>query len=853
MKTRNPLHSARLPATRLLAGTFLAGLAAIAQPALAQDDTAQDDDHGLGEIVVTARYVAENVQDTPIAITAKTDEQLAAANVTSTGDLGALVPNLYTMPPDSQSASAPTVSLRGVQQGAGGVQSIAVPPAVAIYTDDVYHSTVAGSQLDFTDVVRVEVNRGPQSTLSGNASIAGSIKLFTQDPKGDGSGFVSLSYGSRNHMEGSGAIDVGITPTLAIRALGHFDRQTGHVNRLDFTCMMDKLGTPELAGTLPYFQPDSGKKDCVIGHLGGGNKAFGQVKVQWTPTDRVRLLLTASHREDDLEETPQVALAYNSFCVQPTPDHPGGIGPQPCSGSALAQLYNLAAYNQYGIIIDGRFNPPKRNGGVYDTYATNCRPNIDLSAQIPNLGLSFPAGFSEGFCFSQRKQERHTLASAKLEAELTDNINMTAIGAYTDYSNEYSQEGDQSPLAGAISHFVNLDKMWSGELRFDGKLFNDKLQWVLGGFTVETEGFQNNLVSYLNIQQLSSVRGLNKSSSGFAHLDYNITDAWRISGGGRYTHTDIAITIDNPDAGVELFEPRHSVQNRWDWLISTDYKINDDILLYANAASGSRPPGLTTIVANARQVAPTSDKSLISYEAGIKADLFDRRLRANLTAFYLDYQKLSTSATGTQCLNEPGTGQATYFNILYTEPAAIQACADAYGANPVPTRYAYNVGIPATVKGFEWELSAIPVDGLHLDWSGGYNKFTSGAEPGKPGYLFPGNLRQPEWNMHADIFYDIETSAGTFTPRLDWIWQSKQTYDMASSARAPLDKLVVDPYSVWNAQIVYKSPDRDWSATLAVTNLADKFYHYLVLSGSFDDQTRVAEPREWKLTLRKQF
>ncbi len=849
----NSFHSGRVLGRRLLAGTVLTGLATLGQPAWAQDDTAQANSGALEEIVVTARYVAESVQDTPIAITAKTNEQLEAANVTNTGTLGAIVPNLYTMPPDSQSASAPTISLRGVQQGAGGVQSIAVPPAVAIYTDDVYHSTVAGSELDFTDVVRVEVNRGPQSTLSGNASIAGSIKLFTQDPKGDGSGFVSLGYGSRDHMEAAGAFDIGLSPTLALRAFGHFDKQRGFGNRLDFTCMMDKQGTPELAGTLPYYQPDSGRKDCVIGHLGGGEKAYGQVKLQWMPTDRIKLLLTASHREDDLEETPEVALRYNSFCVQPTPDHPGGIGPQPCTGSALAQLYNLAAYNQYGVIIDGRFRPPERNGGIYDTYATNCRPSIDLTAQIPNLGLSFPSGYSDGFCFSQRKLARHTLVSGKLEAALTDDINMTAIGAYTEYSNEYSQEGDQTPLAGALSHFINLDNMYSGELRFDGKLFDDKLQWVLGGFTVETEGYQNNFVSYLNIQQLSSVRGLNKSSSAFAHLDYNITDAWRISGGGRYTHTDIAITIDNPDAGVELVDPRHSVQNRWDWLISTDYKITDDIMVYANAASGSRPPGLTTIVANARQVAPTSDEALISYEAGIKADLFDRRLRVNLNGFYLDYEKLSTAATGTQCLNEPGTGLATFYNVLYTDPEAIEVCEKAYGANPVPTRYAYNVGIPAEVKGFEWEITALPVDGLRIDWSGGYNKFTTSAAPGEPGYLFPGNLRQPEWNMHADASYDIETPIGTFTPRLDWAWLSKQTYDMSSSTRAPLPNLVVEPYSIWNAQLAYHSPDRDWSAILQVTNLADKFYHYLVLSGSFDDQTRVAAPREWMLTVRKDF
>src|SRR5690606_26839001 len=207
---------------------------------------------------------------------------------------------------------------------ANAAQSLAVPPAVAIYTDDIYHATAAGSELDFTDVVRVEVSRGPQSTLSGNASIAGSIKLFTQDPKGDGSGFASIGYGSRNHMEAAGAIDVGITPTLALRAFGHFDRQTGYGNRLDFTCMMDKLGTPELAGSIPYFQPDSGRKDCVIGHTGGGTSTVGQVKLKWTPTEDVSLLLTARHRREELEETPEVTLGFQPSCVQPVDGFPDG-------------------------------------------------------------------------------------------------------------------------------------------------------------------------------------------------------------------------------------------------------------------------------------------------------------------------------------------------------------------------------------------------------------------------------------------------------------------------------------------------------------------------------------------------
>ena len=850
---------------RLLAGSCLAGLAVLAQPALAQDNTAQDNEGGIDEIVVTARYVEESIQDTPIAITAQTNEQLEAANVTNIGTLGAVVPNLLTMPGDSQSAGTPVIGLRGVQQGASS--SLAVPPAVAIYTDGVYHSTTAGSELDFTDVVRVEVNRGPQSTLSGNASIAGSIKLFTQDPKGDGSGFVSLGYGTRDHMEASGAFDIGLSPTLALRAFGHFDKQRGFGNRLDFTCMMDKQGTPELAGSIPYFQPDSGKKDCVIGHTGGGTTAVGQVKLLWEPTSDVSLLLTARHREEDLEETPEVALFFTGGCVKPIPgQYPNGIGPQPCTSSQGSQVYTLGAYNVYGAIIDDRFVVPERDGGIYDTYATNCRPKIDLTAEVPSATegappSGFPSYYSDNVCYEPRKFADHTLFSGKLQAALTDSVNMTAIGAYTKYSNEFTQNGDQTPLGAVLTHFINLDEMWSGELRFDGRLFNDKLQWVLGGFAVETDGYQNNYVSFINIQQTNSVHGINKSQSVFGHLDFNITDAWRISGGGRYTHTDIAITIDNPQA-VSVVDPVHSVQNRIDWLIATDYKITEDILVYASAATGSRPPGLTTIILNARQLGPTSAEELINYEVGLKADLFDRRLRTNLTAFYMDYQKLSTSVAGTQCLNEPGTGPATWYPEQYDLPAATARCASEYPVgNPETARYSNNVGIPATIKGFEWEITAIPVDGLRLDWTGGYNKFEPDVDgtvpppPGgnPPGFLYPGNYRQPEWNMHANVSYDIETEVGTFTPRLDWQWQSTQTYDPSAANQAPDPVFVIDPYSIWNAQLAYRSPDRDWTAIFQVTNLADKWYHYQVLRGSINAQTRVAPPREWKLTVRKEF
>src|SRR5690606_10666093 len=101
-------------------------------------------------------------------------------------------------------------------------------------------------------------------------------------------------------------------------------------------------------------------------------------------------------------------------------------------------------------------------------------------------------------------------------------------------------------------------------------------------------------------------------------------------------------------------------------------------------------------------------------------------------------KKLSTTVRGIECRNEPGD-TATWFNVDQTDPQAQVICSQFPGA-PDPIAFQINIGKPATIKGFEWEITAAPIDGLRFDWSGGYNKFESGEKtPGAPGYYAPGN------------------------------------------------------------------------------------------------------------------
>jgi len=165
------------------------------------------------------------------------------------------------------------------------------------------------------------------------------------------------------------------------------------------------------------------------------------------------------------------------------------------------------------------------------------------------------------------------------------------------------------------------------------------------------------------------------------------------------------------------------------------------------------------------------------------------------------------------------------------------------------------VSRPATITGYEFELTAEPIDKLILDWNGGYNHFVDGVKtPGQPGYIAPGNLPQPEWNMNGGIEYRWHTPIGNVTPRFDWVYQSKSTFDPESSLRYPLPLYTLGGRSTFNAQIALNSDNNKWSAVLAVTNLGNKYYLYELFTGSTVAVAGVAAPpREYTFTLRRQF
>jgi len=142
-------------ATAALAGLY--STTALAQQAPAQQ-SAPAEETGLQEVVVTARYRNENLQSTPISITAFSSEDLLQQQLVNINDIGNTIPNAYFREPVSNFGPTETIGLRGFTQTDF---DYGFQPTVGFYIDDIYQGSLTGSSFDLADMERVEVLNGP--------------------------------------------------------------------------------------------------------------------------------------------------------------------------------------------------------------------------------------------------------------------------------------------------------------------------------------------------------------------------------------------------------------------------------------------------------------------------------------------------------------------------------------------------------------------------------------------------------------------------------------------------------------------------------------------------------------------
>jgi iron complex outermembrane receptor protein len=198
----------------LLSVSISSLLVAAASAQATRDGTSDSEPDAVAiqdKITVTARRVAEDLQDVPIPVAALTSEFLADSGVSTVGGIDQLVPSVqfYTTNPRNSA-----INIRGI--GAPfGLTNDGIEQGVGLYVDGVYFARPASATLDFLDVEQIEVLRGPQGTLYGKNTTAGAINVTTRKPQFEPEGRAEISFGNLGYVQARGALTGPLTDTVA--------------------------------------------------------------------------------------------------------------------------------------------------------------------------------------------------------------------------------------------------------------------------------------------------------------------------------------------------------------------------------------------------------------------------------------------------------------------------------------------------------------------------------------------------------------------------------------------------------------------------------------------------------------
>lgn len=557
--------------------------ALVSTGAFAQD--AAEDQGGIGEIVVTAQFRDQNLQDTPLAITAVDSTLMEARSQTNVEQLAQRAPSVqFSAGGQGGGSQTAAVNIRGI-----GATDFQFPnePGVGVYIDDVYYGISFGTAFDLVDLDRVEILRGPQGTLAGKNSIGGSIKLFSRKPDDEADAYVELTAGSFDRLGLKAATNVTLAPDkLYLRLTGVGKHVDGYLKRLDYQCA---TGREAPGGSFA-----TSSQDCVIGTEGGQDVLAGRAALRWIVNDRIENNLIADVTRDRSEASPGKAIYLPA---NPANGNSYLTGPE--------DYTNYATYTGY---------PGEEN-------------------QYTNPAISYLDSWG---------------VSNNLEIELSDVFALTSITAFRHADGQSAWDGDNGPENVSNNFSTFSHDQFTQEVRLAAEV-GDLADLTVGGYYYKGDSELGGRVNVggAGLDFVPDDPFKQTSVSGFLHGVVHVTEALNLTGGVRYTDEKKTYTFhrSSPLPGVPTdfrVAPLDGLSrtfkgDRIDWRVAVDYEIVPDIRFYGQVATGFKGGGVNPRPYYETQAAPYEQEKATSYEAGLKTMLFDRRLRLNTAYYHTDY------------------------------------------------------------------------------------------------------------------------------------------------------------------------------------------------------------------------
>lgn len=573
---------------------------------MAQEDEGEavrDRRPGADTIVVTAQKREQGVQDVSASVSALDSEALNRAGIIDPTRLGATVPGLNV----GYSGNEARIAIRGARTNNVGAQAEQV---VGIFEDGMYVASTTAAFSHYLDVARIEVLRGPQGTLYGRNTFAGTINIITNEPEFDDiSGSLSAQTGNYSRARFDAVLNVPVSDTFALRFAGLADSHSGYIENL--------------------YQDGNGDD------LRNQNLQVGRVSAKWQPTDRFDAIARFGYSQKDnngdaIWGYAQIGCYYN----------PGDSTTS--TGNSATSLYGAGhCYQPGGPLTDPTRYTADGVASGQDPGEWRVRRNSPSRTLVEtwtaNLQLRYDLGFAD-FKF---------------------------IGAYNDF--EQVQYYDVDYTDGNFDGFdsnnngfagYNSDqKNWSTEVQLASNNPESRLEWLLGFYYFSQEdnwnfGFLNDGVYtpyYVNSDFFES-----KSIAVFGQATYSLTDRLRVVGGVRW----------NEDDKSNRFTSAADSWSKVLYRAGLEYDAGENVLLYGNVSTGYRTGGVNGAGLVAAGAPPIYDPETVrAHEVGFKSVTLDGDLTFNAAAYYNQYRDMHAQSFVTACIDplDPTTCIASEF------------------------------------------------------------------------------------------------------------------------------------------------------------------------------------------------
>ena len=871
---------------------------------------AAEDTNYFEEIIVTAERTATNVMDTPMTVTAFTEDSLKRLGIQDRDKLQALVPGLQFGETHDQVGNG--TSLRGIGTRNAGIDH--GDRSVATYVDGAYtigvYGTAPGGGFDLE---RVEVARGPQGTLNGRNSVAGSINYIykkpTQEWELDAMAQANDYSQRRVNFAVGGPIDI--------------------LSNLQGGVLEDaKLGFRVTGGV---HTGDGYQKNVGLGKdTNAPDEAFYAVQLR-LQTDRFDSNLRISRVTDEGIPVAQVNLANLN-----TTDEQIQIVGAYSQGNQPPYVLNLDDNTNYLYatqVPSGPANcavgmPFMRCGDIENVVAMNRTGFEDSEADMINFYADYDISDNVSIRYTYSNNEVHqyvfrdgdyTTRVAGATHDVSSDGGVPFIDRAYDLPYDYDEESHEFLLSwdvsekldvivGAFSYksevqfyltrweyshdfrFVDPDEAAAALDQAFGVPVSDCRTYVdnvIGGvFGLPTTDGGDGSWWYcpgdygVRGREKGDLRAIvpfgtgshNETKAFFANLDYQINDSWAVSGGLRWLEDDkvqppstfagsymfsfigVPVVVGFQDGGFDQPES-------WDKIVghfTLEHTTDSGNLIYGRISTGHKPgvfnfasppiPGVPTVV---------DESTLINYEGGVKGTYLDGRLQLAASAFYMDYDKMHLAAT-----QELGGGFTP--DVYYGTPLAefIDAIPNSK-VKGLEVEYSYALSDRTSLIGFYayansevgQHSSVILGDpnasyGLH-----DHIDFETGL-PTQSWYELPqdqtGNRlpSQPKHKFAMTLIHDKPLAAGSSLSFLGtWAYNGSMYPTIGN-----VDLYEIPSYSRFDASVSWTSKDQILSVQLYVNNLLDEIgLNEFVASGGFGGQVFLGSPnnhREIGLTFR---